>query len=64
LDRGKLLSWGGDGYACFPVAADGATRLAIAATDLTMLLSGVDLTSVKRSQRYRRADLSKRVVPA
>jgi transposase len=69
-DRVKLLYWDGDGYALwykrlevgcfrFPVAAEGATRMAIAANDLTMLLAGVDLTSVKRSRRYRRHDSSK-----
>ena len=69
-DRVKLLYWDGDGYALwykrlevgsfrFPIAAEGAMRTAIAAHDLTMLLSGVDLASVKRSRRYRRADSTK-----
>jgi transposase len=74
-DRVKLLYWDGDGYALwykrlevgcfrFPAGTEGATRLAIAASDLTMLLSGVDLTSVKRSRRYRRADSAKTLAPA
>jgi transposase len=64
-DRVKLLYWDGDGYALwykrlevgcfrFPVAGPDVTRVAIAASDLMMLLSGVDLASVKRSRRYRR----------
>jgi transposase len=64
-DRVKLLYWDGDGYALwykrlevgcfrFPAAEAGVTRTAIAASDLMMLLSGVDLASVKRSRRYRR----------
>jgi transposase len=66
-DRVKLLYWDGDGYALwykrlevgtfrFPAAEAGATRIVIGASDLTMLLSGVDLASVKRSRRYRRKD--------
>lgn len=66
-DRVKLLYWDGDGYALwykrlevgsfrFPAADACATRVAIAASDLTMLLAGVDLASVKRSHRYRRKD--------
>jgi transposase len=69
-DRVKLLYWDGDGYALwykrleigsfrFPAAPESATRLTIAASDLSMLLSGVDLTSVKRSRRYRRRDSQK-----
>jgi transposase len=70
-DRVKLLYWDGDGYALwykrlevgsfrFPAAEAGATRVAIAASDLTMLLSGVDLASVNRSRRYRREDSPKK----
>jgi hypothetical protein len=36
--------------------------MAIAASDLTMLLSGVDLASVRRSRRYRRKDSAKSFV--
>lgn len=64
-DRMKLLYWDGDGYALwykrlevgcfrFPAAQSDVPRVAIAASDLMMLLSGVDLASVKRSRRYRR----------
>jgi transposase len=69
-DRIKLLYWDEDGYAIwykrleegvftFPVAdgrrsAVGEHGLQIRAADLTMLLDGVDLTSIKRSKRYQR----------
>jgi transposase len=62
-DRVKLLYWDNDGYVIwykrlevgtfrFPASADG--RVAMRAGDLQMLLDGVDLSSVKRSRRYRR----------
>ena len=63
-DRLKLLYWDTDGLAIwykrlekgtfrFPAAtADGGVE--IRAADLTMLLDGVDLSSVKRQPRYRR----------
>jgi transposase len=65
-DRVKLLYWDGDGYALwykrletgsfrFPAGAEDATRVAVSAADLAMLLDGVDLASVKRTKRYRRA---------
>jgi transposase len=63
-DRVKLLYWAGDGFAIwykrlesgtfrFPQAAEGQASLTISATDLAMLLDGVDLASVKRRRRYR-----------
>ena len=65
-DRLKLLYWEEGGFALwykrlevgtfrFPAAtrAD-QSSLTISAADLAMLLDGVDLTSVKRSKRYRR----------
>jgi transposase len=66
-DRIKLLYFDGDGYALwykrlevgtfrFPAAGEHATRVAITAADLTMLLAGVDLASVRRGKRYRRAE--------
>ena len=69
-DRIKLLYWDGDGYALwykrleagsfrFPAVADDVARVAIDAGDLAMLLSGVDLSSVKRGRRYRRPDNAK-----
>jgi transposase len=64
-DRLKLLYWDSDGYALWykrlergtvrlPAAAAEQTSVTLSATELTMLLSGVDLASVKRSNRYRR----------
>jgi len=66
-DRVKLLYWDGDGYALwykrleagtfrFPAAGEGATRMTISPADLAMLLDGVDLASVRRGKRYRRAE--------
>jgi len=65
-DRLKLLYWDGDGYALwykrleagvfrFPSGAEDASRVTVTAAELTMLLDGVDLASVKRTKRYRRA---------
>jgi transposase len=66
-DRVKILYWNTQGYALwytrleqgtfrFPVASadPAATCLTISATDLAMLLDGVELTSVTRRPRYRR----------
>jgi|SRR5271155_535437 len=62
-DRLKLLYWDTDGLAIwykrlekgtfrFPKTPDAG--LEIRAADLTLLLDGIDLDSVKRQQRYRR----------
>lgn len=65
-DRVKLLYWEQDGYALwykrlevgtfrFPAGQREEQRsLIISAADLAMLLSGVDLASVKRTKRYQR----------
>lgn len=64
-DRLKLLYWDGDGYAIwykrleagtfrFPTA-QGQPSVTISAADWAMLLDGVDLSSVRRGKRYRRA---------
>jgi transposase len=66
-DRLKILYWNMQGYALwytrlergtfrFPAAAvdENAKCLTISATDLAMLLDGVELTSVTRRPRYRR----------
>ena len=63
-DRVKILWWDTHGYAiwykrlergsfCFPRPADDAASVTISATDLAMLLDGVDLSSVARRLRYR-----------
>lgn len=65
-DRVKLLYWDEDGYAVWykrlehgsfrlPGAAADQTSVTLSAADLAMLLSGVDLASVRRTKRYRRA---------
>jgi transposase len=68
-DLVKLLYWDDDGYALwykrleagtfrFPIAtgdpADDAASVTLSATDLALLLGGVDLASVRRTKRYRR----------
>ena len=64
-DRVKLLYWDEDGYALWykrletgvfrlPTAAADRTSVTLSAADLAMLLSGVDLASVRRTKRYRR----------
>jgi len=64
-DRLKLLYWDSDGLAIwykrleegtfrFPTPMAGSHSVEIRAADLTMLLDGVDLASVKRRKRYRR----------
>ena len=70
-DRIKLLYWDGDGYAFWykrlekgsfrlPKAAENATRIEISAIDLSMILSGIDLASVKRQKRFQKpAEIAK-----
>ena len=64
-DRVKLLYWDNDGYALFykrlevgvfrfPRAEKETQKLSISAADFQMILSGVDLSSVKRLKRYQR----------
>jgi transposase len=65
-DRIKLLLWDTDGFLIlykrlekgtfrFPVGSEAeATSVTVTATDLIMLLDGVDLQSVKRRPRYIR----------
>jgi len=66
-DRLKILYWNTQGYALwytrleqgvfrFPAAThDDQKSLTISATELAMLLDGVELASVTRRPRYRRA---------
>jgi transposase len=60
-DRLKILAWQGDGFAlylrrlekgtfAFPTAD--AAEVAVTATELAMILGGLDLGSVKRRPRY------------
>ena len=68
-DRVKILYWDRDGYALwykrlekgtfkFPaVTSSRSQRVEVKASDLMMLLDGVDLRSVRRDTRYARAQL-------
>jgi transposase len=62
-DRVKLLWWDGDGMAIFMKRLERGTferpgrglegsHLQMTGTELTLLLSGIELTSVKRRKRY------------
>lgn len=62
-DRVKALYWDRDGYALwykrleagvFRFPAHDADRLEVSATDLALVLEGIDLGSVKRQKRYVR----------
>jgi transposase len=64
-DRLKILYWDRDGLAIwykrlevgtfrFPALKEGQVRAEVQPAELTMLLDGVDLASVKRSRRYQR----------
>lgn len=69
-DRLKLMTWEPDGWILFykrlergtferpRPAADGAT-VELDATDLALLLAGVELKSAKRRPRYQRTDASR-----
>ena len=69
-DRLKLLYWDSDGLAIwykrleqgtfrFPTVTAASDGVEIRAADLTMILDGVDLDSVKRQRRYRRPEPAK-----
>lgn len=62
-DRIKLLYWDTDGFALWykrleagyfrlPRPKDGSASLELKASELAMLLAGIDLTSIKRRKRY------------
>jgi transposase len=64
-DRIKILVWEGDGLSIFykrleagtfqvPAASARSGGIELDAAELAMLLSGVDLRSVRRLKRYRR----------
>jgi transposase len=64
-DRLKALYWDTDGYVLWykrleqgtfklPKPAPGQTSVELKASELAMLLDGIDLSSVKRVTRYRR----------
>jgi transposase len=64
LDRVKLIWWDRDGLVIFykrleagtyqrPAAAPDSNHVLLDATDLALLLSGIDLRSAQRRKRYR-----------
>ena len=64
-DRVKLLWFDGDGYCLFykrleegtfemPAMGEETACVALGATELAMLLGGIDLASARRRKRYRR----------
>jgi len=64
-DRLKILYWDRDGYALWykrlekgtfrmPAAKPDAASVELKASELAMLLEGIDLRSIRRRQRFRR----------
>ncbi len=62
-DRLKILAWQGDGFALyfrrleqgtFAFPAADAAEVSITATELAMILGGIELGSAKRRSRYNR----------
>ena len=64
-DRIKLLAWDRDGFILWykrleegvfklPRVQEGTRSVELRASELAMLLEGIDLSSVKRSRRYQR----------
>ncbi len=62
-DKLKILYWDADGFAIwqkrleagsfeFPKVEDGAAGVAIRATDLALILGGIDLASAQRRKRF------------
>lgn len=60
-DRVKILYWDRDGYALwykrletgvFRFPTEGRDALEVSASDLELILAGIDLCSVKRQKRY------------
>ncbi len=69
-DRIKILYWDHDGYALWykrleagtfrvPAVKDGRSHVELKASELAMLLAGIDLRSVQRGPRFVRATSQK-----
>lgn len=66
-DRLKILAWQGDGFALylrrlergtFAFPTSGTAEVSVTATELAMILGGVELQGVQRRTRYTRAAAS------
>jgi transposase len=68
-DRMKILYWDRDGLAIWykrlesgsfqiPTTATEAVSIEMTATQLSLILSGIDLSSARQRRRYRRPDLA------
>ena len=66
-DRLKILAWQGDGFAlylrrlergtfAFPAAAAATGEVSVTATELAMILGGVEVRGATRRPRYRRPE--------
>ena len=73
-DRLKILSWDRDGFALWykrleegafklPAVKHAGASVELKATELAMLLEGIDLKSIKRSKRFHRQEVSAGAVP-
>jgi len=70
-DRLKILVWDRDGFVLWykrledgvfklPRVEEGARRVELRASELAMVLDGIDMTKLKRVPRYRRAERIKK----
>ena len=74
-DRVKLLYWDGDGLCLWqkrleagtvelPAAPSRATHVTLTATELALLLDGIELASATRRKRYRRTTRKEQPISA
>jgi transposase len=70
-ERLKILTWDRDGYVLWykrleagvfklPRVEQGARSVELRASELAMMLDGIDMTKLKRTPRYRRTNASNR----
>ncbi len=69
-DRLKILTWDRDGFVLWykrleagvfklPTVKDGARSVELRASELAMILDGIDMTKLKRAPRYERGTRTK-----
>jgi len=74
-DRMKILVWDRDGYVLWykrletgvfklPRAGEGVRSVEMRASELAMVLDGIDVSKLKRVPRYERAGAGRRIHPA